>query len=224
MNSSPKGSGGGGRPTGEPDLAVPLVEADFVVFDTELTGLDFKRDSIISVGAVRMKGSRILPGRTFYRLVRPDTELKSQGVAVHGLTHTDLEQADPVGTVLEDFRRFLGDAVLVGHFLFIDLQFVNRALERTSGRGLENPTLDTADVQAWLAERDRTSIPGEPWDTARSDLFSMARRYGILVEVERVHNALYDAYVAAQLLQRFLPHLARLGMTTVGELPGIAGY
>jgi DNA polymerase-3 subunit epsilon len=34
------------------DPNLPIGQVDFVAFDTELTGLDFKRDAIISIGAV----------------------------------------------------------------------------------------------------------------------------------------------------------------------------
>ena len=53
------------------DLKSNINETDFVAFDTELTGLDFKHDSIISIGAVKLQGATILPGKTFYRLVKP---------------------------------------------------------------------------------------------------------------------------------------------------------
>ena len=46
----------------DPDKSIEKV--DFVAFDTELTGLDFKHDSIISIGAVKLKGSTILPAKT----------------------------------------------------------------------------------------------------------------------------------------------------------------
>ena len=36
------------------DLSVPVATAQYVVMDTELTGLDYKLDSIVSVGAVKM--------------------------------------------------------------------------------------------------------------------------------------------------------------------------
>jgi len=42
-----------------------IKETDFVAFDTELTGLDFKQDSIISIGAVKLQGVKILAGQTF---------------------------------------------------------------------------------------------------------------------------------------------------------------
>jgi DNA polymerase-3 subunit epsilon len=72
----------------------PIGEVDYVAFDTELTGLDPKRDTIISIGAVRLRGGRIFPGQTFYRLVRPESELRPESVVVHELMHSDLESAD----------------------------------------------------------------------------------------------------------------------------------
>ena len=42
-----------------------LESARYVVIDTELTGLDEKKDSIVSIGAVRMEGGRIEMGDSF---------------------------------------------------------------------------------------------------------------------------------------------------------------
>ena len=47
------------------DPGLPLAQVPFVVLDTELTGLDAKRDSVVSVGAVKMAGTRIELGRSF---------------------------------------------------------------------------------------------------------------------------------------------------------------
>ena len=202
------------------DTRTRLRDVDFVSFDTELTGLDFKRDSIISIGAVRMKGGKILPGQTFYRLVRPDSELKSQGVVVHELTHTDLEQADPAEEVLSDFVDFIGDAVLIGHFVFIDVNFVNRAMKRIFGVGLQSPSVDTSALHDWLYETDSHFARHHEGMSLKSDLFSLAGKYGI--EVEKAHNAMYDAYVTAQLFQRFLPFLPECGVRNLKDLLSVS--
>jgi len=198
------------------ELRVPIDGVDFVSFDTELTGLDFKRDSIISIGAVRMKGGRILPGQSFYRLVRPDSELKSQGVVVHELTHSDLEKAETAEEVLSDFIDFIGDAVLIGHFVFIDVNFVNRAMKRIFGVGLQSPSVDTSALHDWLYESDSRFARHHQGMSLKSDLFSLARKYGI--DVEKAHNAMFDAYVTAQLFQRFLPFLPECGVRSLKEL------
>jgi DNA polymerase-3 subunit epsilon len=193
-----------------------IEEADFVVFDTELTGLDFKRDSIISIGAVRMKGRRILPGHIFYRLVKPLSELKSQNVVVHGLTHSDLEGAEPAAKVLEAFMAFVGDAILVCHFAFIDLHFLNRVWKGLTGEATTSPVLDTSSVHDWLCARDRGFAARYCSGGGQRDLFAVAETHGIAVE--RAHNALYDAYITAQLLQRLYPALRKAGIDQVEEV------
>jgi len=211
-----EGDGQGGPGEGGDALLRDVNDADFVAFDTELTGLDFKRDSIVSIGAVRMRGRRILPGRSFYRLVRPSSELKSQGVVVHGLTHSELEKAASPPAVLREFLDFLGPSILVGHFVFIDLKFLNSALEKYFGKGIDNPVVDTAEIHGWLCDHDSFFSLAHPGEPAKSDLFSTARRHGITLE--QAHNALYDAFVSAQLLQRLLPDLRSNGITSVGSL------
>lgn len=198
------------------DTGITLDEADFTVFDTELTGLDFKKDSIISIGAIQMRGSKIYPHRTFYRLVRPSSELKHQGVLVHEITHSELEDADEAADVLSDFLDFAGDSILVGHFVFIDVNFVTRAMKKIFGTALQAPAVDTSALHDWLHENDSVFARHHRGMTTKSDLFSMARKYGITVE--KAHNAFYDAYITAQLFQRFFHFLPGCGVGTVKEL------
>jgi DNA polymerase III epsilon subunit-like protein len=103
------------------DLKSEISEADFVAFDTELTGLDFKQDSIISIGAVKLRGTTILAGKTFYRLVKPECELKHKSVVVHELTHTDLECADDLLEVIKippwTHQRCMTGSMIMTHYL-----------------------------------------------------------------------------------------------------------
>jgi DNA polymerase-3 subunit epsilon len=50
----------------------PFEARRFVVLDLETTGLDLQRDEILALGAIRMSGSRIIVGETFYSLVRAE--------------------------------------------------------------------------------------------------------------------------------------------------------
>ena len=84
------------------DKRTPVTEASYVVVDTELTGLDEKRDSIVSIGAVRMTGARIELGDTFYRLVSPRTELGSDSVVIHEITPSEVAEQPSIETVLDE--------------------------------------------------------------------------------------------------------------------------
>jgi DNA polymerase-3 subunit epsilon len=198
------------------DLDIPIEEAEFTCFDTELTGLNLKHDSIISIGAVRLRGGRILLGEDFYRLVKPECELSCDTVVVHELTHTDLADADDVGDVLEDFLDFIGDSVLLGHFVYIDTGFVSRAMKRLFGVTLQNPAVDTSSLNDWLAANDMHFTRHFSGPSTKTDLFSMAKRYGI--PLEKAHNSLYDALVTAQLFQRFMYFLPGAGVRTLKDL------
>lgn len=197
-----------------------IKETEFVAFDTELTGLNFKQDSIISIGAVKLRGSTILPAQTFYRLVKPECELKHKSVVVHELTHTDLECAEDLLEVIGDFVNFAGDAVFIGHFVHIDLNFLNKPLQQAFNVSLKNPALDTATLHDWLYDNDSRFAKHYQGMTLKSDLFSMAKKYG--VEGGKSHNAFSDAYLTAQLFQRFVPFLPGCGIKNLKELLKIA--
>jgi DNA polymerase-3 subunit epsilon len=197
-------------------LQQPVSETLFVAFDTELTGLDFKRDSIISIGAIKLQGGRILPAQTFYRLVKPDSELKHQSVVIHEITHTDLKDAHALEEVMEEFITFIDDAVLIGHFVHIDLNFVNRALRKAFSCTLQNPAIDTGTLHDWLLENTSQLACHFQGKTTKTDLFSLAKKYGITFG--KAHNAFEDAYITAQLFQRFFPFLPPCGVRTLKEL------
>jgi DNA polymerase III alpha subunit (gram-positive type) len=56
--------------------------------------------------------------------------------------------------------------------------------------------------------------------TMKSDLFSMAKKYG--VDGGKAHNAFSDAYITAQLFQRFAPFLSGCGVKNLKELLKVA--
>ncbi|MDH3744983.1 MAG: 3'-5' exonuclease [Acidobacteriota bacterium] len=201
---------------GRIDYQAAVGEISYVSFDTELTGLELKRDSIVAMGAIRLQGSKILLAESFDRLVRPDAELKSSAVVIHGITHSDLEHADRAREALQAFVEFVGDSVLVGHFVHIDTGFVGRALKQHFGVSLQNPAVDTSTLHDWMTENDNALAKHYGGVAVKGDLFSIAERYGI--PVDRPHAALADAFVTAQLFQRLLHFLPGCGVVTLRDL------
>lgn len=214
-----------GRALGAESLAVSgrnraVEDVDYVVLDTELTGLDLQRDSLISIGAVRMAGTRIFPGSAYYRMVRPQTQMKKEAILVHGITPQEVAELPPEDSVLAEFLDYCGGAVLVGHFITIDRSIIDRQLRRLQGHGLRNLLLDTRQIHRWLGLHSRDA-ERHYTDTDRDcDLFSLARQHDI--PISGAHNALADAYLTAQLFQRYLRILPRFGVNTLGALARIA--
>jgi DNA polymerase-3 subunit epsilon len=192
-----------------------LREIHYVFFDTELTGLDEKEDSILSIGAVNMTNGRIELGTAFYQLIKPRSFPNGGSVTIHEITPSEVIQQPEVGLVLSDFRNYINGRVLAGYYLTIDLGFLNREMRRIFDRPLDNPAIDTYRLYQWLHQKypEETSfaLPAE-----QLDLYALARTFDIPYSSQ--HNALEDALIAAQVFQRFLPWLDQAGVRTLEEL------
>jgi DNA polymerase III subunit epsilon len=213
--------GGGGipavhRPEPTLDLRTPIAEAEYVVFDTELTGMQARKDSIVSIGAVKMAGVKIRPGQHFNRMVHPRTELTGNSIVIHGITPSEARDCPGIESALPEFLEFCRGCVLVGHLVSLDLRFLNAELERCLGAPIRNPAVDTLTLTAYLWKREGDYCAFHEERPGPVDLYSLATAYGI--PVHHAHDAAYDAYVTAQLFQRYLALLPKLGVRTVGEL------
>jgi DNA polymerase-3 subunit epsilon len=198
----------------DPGLAIEKIP--FVVVDTELTGLDMKRDSVVSVGAVKMAGTRIELGRSFYRLVSPRADFKHESIVVHGITPDDVATKPSVDVVADELLAFCGDRILAGHFFGIDLGFLGREAPAVKAADLRRRAVDTVRIYAWIEQQrhrhaGRYSVP-----EGALNLIAVAQSHGI--RVGGAHNALNDAFITAQLLQRQLRALPSLGVRTLGDL------
>jgi len=203
-----------------PDPTLPIGQCRYVVMDTELTGLDVKKDSIVSVGAVAMAGGKIILGETFYEMVFPETALRSESIVIHGIMPSEVVGKPSIGAVLDDLLKFCEGAVVVGHFLSLDLAFLNKEMKRLQGRRFRQPVADTLRLNEWMQDQSRGGRSQYDAYEENKDLFSLAKKYHI--QVSAAHNALMDAFITAQLFQRFLSFLPSLGVRTVKDLLRIA--
>jgi len=192
------------------NLKTPISDARYVVVDTELTGLEEKKDSIVSIGAMRMTGGRIELGDMFYRLVSPKTCLSADSVIIHEITPSDVCEQPGIDTVLSEFIDYCGNDVLVGHMISIDLSFLNREMRRMHGRKIANAALDTFSIYEWLRKRNMVA------NCAGNRLYDIIKCFDI--PVHGAHNAIMDVFATAQLLQRFIPCFAKAGLQDIGDL------
>lgn len=195
------------------DSGLSIAEARYVIVDTELTGLDERKDSIISIGAIRMKGGRIVLGDTFYRLVKPSAKLTRESVVVHQITPSEVMSEPEIEGTLSDFLDFCGNDVVVGHFTSIDLSFIDREMKRFYGFPLQNPVLDTFVIYDWLRKNSEAS---RCLSSLMYKLYEIVQCMGI--SSEGGHNAMMDAFITAQLFQRLIPMLMEAGISSIGEL------
>ncbi len=185
-----------------------LRKAEFLSIDLETTGLNAKKDEILSIGAVPMHGTRIMAGETYYRVIRPK-RFKIESIKYHGLDPRELEKAPTFSEVADEVYRLLEGKILVGYAIEMDYQFLRRALKE-EGYKLSNKKIDIIDLEKAIC-----FILGEKCGEDMS-LDNMARKYGIKTSYR--HNALADAFITAQIFQVQLLKIIKYGLGSVDKL------
>ncbi|MCT7629428.1 3'-5' exonuclease [Arcobacter lacus] len=119
---------------------------EYVCFDCETTGLNPKKDDIISIGAVIIKDNMIISSKKFIRYVKPKTKLQAEAIKVHHIRECDLNNANDIDLVIEEFLEFIGNRTLVGYFLEFDISMINKYLKPKIGITLPNKTLEVSEI------------------------------------------------------------------------------
>ncbi|MBR7122071.1 MAG: PolC-type DNA polymerase III [Oscillospiraceae bacterium] len=115
-------------------------DEEFVAFDLETTGLSAKNDTIIEIGAVRMRGSQEL--ERFQTFVDPGRPLDKKITELTGITDDMLRGAPKLDAVLPEFLNFVGERVLVAHNADFDTGFIRQACNQL-GYGYTFTSADT---------------------------------------------------------------------------------
>jgi len=161
---------------------------NFVVFDCETTGLNPKKDRILSIGAVSVKNKKIKINESLEIYVK-QSYFNPKSASVHGITQeNDFEKLTEEEAV-KFFLRLIKNHTLVGHHVNFDVAMINQALKRMKLPRLKNKKLDTNEY--YLKKR---GIPLEQ----RYSLDELCDTFKIPKQDR--HTASGDAFLTAQIL------------------------
>lgn len=184
----------------------PLSEVEFVAMDFETTGLNPKRDAILSIGIVPFTLSRIEVPNSHHWLINPKRKIPAETVIVHKITESELVGKPDLYSILPELLEHLANKVMVVHHLPIERTFLNRAVKRRHKDELLFPIIDTMAIendicrQGWrdfwlkITGRERMSVR----------LGNSRMRYGL--PLYQAHHALTDALATAELFQAQVAH------------------
>jgi len=191
---------------GCPSPDTPIREVPLLALDFETTGLDADQNSIVSIGLVPFTLEGIQLGKAWHQVVRPHEPLEQTSITIHGITHSDIDEAPDLSEVLDTLFEHLNGRIPVVHYRNIERPFLNKALQWRLKEELRFPVLDTMAIEAHL-HPDRN--PG------RLQRLMGKRPISIRLADSRVryglphyagHNALIDAIATAELLQAQVWH------------------
>ena len=174
---------------------------EVVVFDCETTGLDPKKDEIISLGAVKIKENRILTDEALHIYVKQDKPIDHKSITIHQIRHCDLKDAIPVEEAIERFLYFIGARTLAGYYLEFDVAMINKYTKPMLGISLPNKQ---EEVSAIYYDKKIPTIP-----QGNIDLRFEAIIDDLSLPKLQAHDALNDAVMTAMIYLK-LQHITRL--------------
>ena len=170
------------------DLRGGWREVSYCAIDVETTGLDLRRDSIVSIGSVGISAGRIVCRDSYYSLIRPACQVSVASMCIHYLRPADLENAPAAQDVGQEVARNLAGRIVIAHAAWIERVFLSRLL-RQAGFRFAAPVIDTAALARALGYARGGSHGREP------SLELLARQ--LALPVYAPHHALGDAVTTA---------------------------
>ena len=185
-------------------------EAAFAALDFETTGLDLRRDAVVSFGLVPVLRGRIDLSTAVYQEVAPDVPLSHRSITIHHIRPIDLAEAPVLGDVIHLLRTSLEGRYLLVWSADIEASFLARAF----GGRVRKWMSRTIDVLRLAVLADR--LEGRDTPERSYTLAECVARAGL--PVEEAHDALNDALMTAEMFLVLAARLARFGVHDVWSL------
>ena len=178
------------------------LKGTYVVFDLETTGFSSAKDKIIEIGAVKVENGEITD--KYSTFVNPKIPIPFRITQLTSITDEMVMGSPEIETILPQFLKFVGDAVLVAHNASFDVSFIE---ENCRQQGIE-PDFTSVDTVG-LA---RVLLP----TLSKFKLNVVAKALNI--SQEHHHRAVDDARVTAEIYVKFIQMLEERGIETLDQM------
>lgn len=170
------------------------IEKDYTIIDIETTGLDPEYDSIIEIGALKVRNNTIVD--TFNTLIHTDDYIPEFITELTGITNKMLKGAPKIDIVLTTFLDFIGSDILVGHNVNFDINFLYDACLKELNKYLTNNFIDTMRLSRRLNK-----------ELKHHRLYDLKCFYNI--DVDKEHRALEDCTITYNIFLKIQEDIIR---------------
>lgn len=105
-----------------------LNKDTFICLDCETTGLDPKTDRIIEIAVAKFTFSETL--ESFETLIDPEIPISEVSMAIHHITPAMVQGKPKIQNVLPKVIRMIGNHIVIGHGIQMDLSFLQESSNR----------------------------------------------------------------------------------------------
>lgn len=175
-------------------LFEPYKGDEIVSLDCETTSLDVKKAEILSIGAVKIKGRKVITSERLDIKLKPPASLSKDSILIHKIRASDLVDGIEIEDALEQVLQFVGNRPILGYYVNYDVRVLDKFIRPQYGFGLPNKAIELShvyhDIIKWK------SVGGEI--DLRFDTISKKLDIPILQR----HTALGDAITVALMYVR----------------------
>ena len=186
-----------------------LFDQEYVVYDTETTGLSSGKDQMIEIGAVKVKNDEIID--RFDELIACPNPLPKIITELTNITDEMLVGKDSEENVTKRFLEFCGDLPLVAHNAQFDISFVTSACKKYNLGEFNNTVVDTMGLA-------RNMYP----DWRNHKLSTLVKNLEVEWDEDKHHRADYDCEGTSKCFYKMLYELKHQNINTTLDLEKLA--
>lgn len=175
----------------------------FIALDIETTGLVPGKDNIIEIGALKVRGSKVVD--RYSVLINPERPIPEKIVQLTGIDETMLKFAKRWDEIERSLLEFLEDDVLLGHNILFDYSFLKANFARNNIK-FEKMGMDTLTLSKYFHG-----------DLPSKSLVNMCAYYRIINE--SAHRAYSDAKASSDLYFKLLEQFYNNNSSVFKEKP-----
>ena len=169
-----------------------------VVLDIETTGLNrsgliYKGHRIIEIGAIEII-NRVMTGNNFHTYINPKRLINHEAFLIHGISNHFLSDKPFFFEIFKDFKKYIGNSNIIVHNANFDIKFLEYQIKKINRKEIKisknNKIIDTLSIAQSL-------FPGK-----KNNLDALCNRYHISILNRKMHSALLDAQLLAEVYLR----------------------
>ncbi|SES24035.1 exonuclease domain-containing protein [Salipaludibacillus aurantiacus] len=187
-------------------LSIPFSDLPVTVFDIETTGFyPQKGDTVLSIGALKVRGTHVLEHETFYSLIKTEQPPSDEVQKITHLSHEELIKAPSPEEVLHAFFHFAGKDTLVAHHAGHEAKFMQHMMWSLFKTRFEHRILDTSFLTKLIKPMEKLTT-----------LEECCTHYGI--DLTNRHHAYHDAVMAAKIWSQCIPKVEKQGFSCLKDV------
>ncbi len=170
-----------------------LDKEKYCIIDIETTGLDYTKNEIIEIAAIKLKNGEV--ENIFDTLVKPKGSISPEIEKLTGINDDMVQDHEGIEIVGPKFLDFIGNDILVAHNSSFDVPFLMHHI----GKKFENQVVCTVKASRYL-------LPA----LANHKLHTVAAHFN--VTAQNRHRALGDVETTLQVWLKMIPMLREKGI------------